>query len=226
MNSISGRIQFIGDRMQSIGDRLLLKSRIRTLKRNNTIMKFDKYVLPNGKTYVRSTDNGSLNEQDFLEFIENSTALTKADGLAVLECIRAFIANNLKEGKTITFNKIGTFGASFSIKEEGKQTGKSVEFKRVTFKASPTLKKDIKDGLQIHQRAKGYRRNDKNNYSIEERRTLLKELLKEEKQIVPYRYVALTTVCKAQAYKDLKKFVEEGWLKEQHFGKAKLYSLK
>lgn len=190
-------------------------------------MRFDKYTMPSGKTYVRSVDNGSVTEQDFLEYIEKSSTLTKADGVAVLEALKSFLASNLTQAKTITFANIGTFGASFTIKEkEGRQTGRDVELKRVTFKASSKLKQTISEGTVMHQKAKGMRYSEKQILCFDNRREKLREMLQTETQILITDYVNATSVSRGQAGRDLKKFVAEGWLEEKHFGMTKVYSLK
>ncbi|MBR5148168.1 MAG: HU family DNA-binding protein [Bacteroidaceae bacterium] len=100
--------------------------------------------------------------EDLATDINNSTTVTRADALAVLNAAQPFIEKALLNGQAVVLSGLGRFQISLQGKCYPKETMQSDEFMpasmikshKILFRAEPKLKKNIAAGIS-YKRVKG-----------------------------------------------------------------------
>jgi predicted histone-like DNA-binding protein len=107
----------------------------------------DKNAQTQEKFYATGILSGNVETKEVAKLIQQATSLTEADIYGALMALSQVLCNQLKQGKSVKLDGIGTFSLSLTSKPSSTAANvphKSVKVSKICFKADRTLTEDVK----------------------------------------------------------------------------------
>lgn len=157
----------------------------------------------------------TIRTKQIIRDICHDSSLTEADVVAVLSAIEEKTIHYLHQGCNVELGDMGYFSATLKsrpVMDKKEIRSMSVHFDNVNFRSSASFKNKLRTGgTLIRNQRIGFKHSK--NLSEEKRKELVENYLKQHPFMTRSDYSDLTGRLKGIALKDLKKWVEEGYLK-------------
>ena len=190
-------------------------------------VKFDYYLTPDKhRVYPRPVDNGNRDTCEMTEYISEACTLHSADVMAALVAMGKYISASLKNGKSVKLDGLGTFSITLETDKHTDNVKEmhtaDVHFKSIRFLPETELKDAVREGMTFQH----VRKNDNRNVDEEKCFKVLMYLFERRDFITASDYKTEANISDYQSRKDLKRYVDEGILKEIKVNKKDIIYMK
>ena len=175
------------------------------------------------RIYARPVNSVTFTTGDAIEAIQQKCTLTSTDIIAVVEALRGYVQQVLKNGDRMKLDGLGTFSVSLSCKKaetEKEIRAKDIRFAQMNFRAAPEMNRELKK-LQLERSAAGR----KTDSSIDDRWASVVRFLSQNGVMTSQDYLALSGATRYRSYEDLKQWKTEGKLSVKGSAHSKFYIL-
>lgn len=179
---------------------------------------------PEGNEYrARPVITTTVDLKFICQEISERASYTPGDVHGVIVEVITSIKKHLADSHRVKIDGLGSFEVQLhsKAKEKGaRTTNKDVEVKGLTFRLSKTFVKHW--NFLVERCPKSMKRSDK-TISMTQRRSIMEKLLDKETVVSRSEYQRAVGLTKTPAYKDILKFIEEGWLAKKGTGSNTMY---
>ncbi len=176
--------------------------------------------------HVRLVENGTMETEDMMQYIEESTSLTLSDLKGALEAFVGQIVRHLGDGKNVHIEGLGHFslsvGGEVVKNEEGALRLKHPAVRSVNFRPEPAL---LRKFSNVRFTSKSHRGRQSQSVDEAELPSILAALCAEKGHFTTHAFQKALKLTHSTAHRHLRRLCEAGTIENIGSRRFALYSL-